>query len=169
MSDANVKSEVYDTLRELSALIPEMRAAQLIAAVGELCADLHGRGLWDASDAEFLEALWQFRRNYEAATQGARWNLPGRAAGFSNLLTSYFPCNSATAGAALNCSRYRSRSSRAALTSRGSFFTFLRGSRLGWAGFDSAGNANCNRPRVLGLDIARMVFFINFLDGDQPL
>ena len=41
---------------------------QLIAAVGELCTDLHGRGLWDAADTEILEAIWQFRRNFEAAT-----------------------------------------------------------------------------------------------------
>jgi hypothetical protein len=45
-----------------------MRAGRLVAAGGELCADLHGRGLWDAADAEVLEAVWQFRRNLEAAT-----------------------------------------------------------------------------------------------------
>lgn len=67
MSDNNTRGDVYDRLKELSDLVPEMRCAQLIAAVGELCADLHGRGLWDATDAEFLEAIWQFRRNYEAA------------------------------------------------------------------------------------------------------
>jgi hypothetical protein len=67
MSDST-KAEIYERLRELSELIPEMRSAQLLAAVGELCQDLHGRGLWDATDAEFLEAIWQFRRNYEAAT-----------------------------------------------------------------------------------------------------
>ena len=67
MSSQDTRSEVFTQLRELSELIPEMRCAQLIAAVGELCADLHGRGLWDATDAEFLEAIWQFRRNYEAA------------------------------------------------------------------------------------------------------
>jgi len=49
-------------------MMPEMRCGQLIGAVGGLCADLHGRGLWDAADAEFLEAIWQFRRNYESAT-----------------------------------------------------------------------------------------------------
>ena len=49
--------------------MPEMRAGQLAAAVGEVCADLHGRGLWDASDAELLEAAWQFRRNFEAAAK----------------------------------------------------------------------------------------------------
>jgi hypothetical protein len=68
MSDNhNTRSEVYERLGELSQLVPEMRCAQLIAAIGELCADLHGRGLWDATDAEFLEAVWQFRRNYESA------------------------------------------------------------------------------------------------------
>ena len=32
--------------------------------------DLHQarRGLWDASDAELLEAVWQFRRDFEDAT-----------------------------------------------------------------------------------------------------
>ncbi|HEY7120389.1 MAG TPA: hypothetical protein VH475_27620 [Tepidisphaeraceae bacterium] len=68
MSDANTRNEVFDRLKDLSDLIPEMRCAQLMAAVGELCADLHGRGLWDANDAELLEAIWQFRRNYESAT-----------------------------------------------------------------------------------------------------
>jgi len=48
-----------------------MRAGQLIAAVGELSADLHGRGLWDANDAELLEAISQFRRNCESATTSA--------------------------------------------------------------------------------------------------
>lgn len=72
MTDSDIKAQVYTRLRELSEIIPEMRAAQLMAAVGELCADLHGRGLWDATDAELLEALWQFRRNYEAATVGSR-------------------------------------------------------------------------------------------------
>lgn len=68
MSDGNTRAQIYASLRELSELLPEMRSAQLLAAVGELCADLHGRGLWDATDAEFLEAIWQFRRNYESAT-----------------------------------------------------------------------------------------------------
>jgi hypothetical protein len=67
MSETETRSELFAALQELSALIPEMRAGQDVAAVGELCADLHGRGLWDASDEELLEAVWQFRRNYEAA------------------------------------------------------------------------------------------------------
>lgn len=68
MSDIEARTELFGALRELSEIAPEMRVGQLIAAVGELCADLHGRGLWDASDAELLEAVWQFRRNFEAAT-----------------------------------------------------------------------------------------------------
>lgn len=29
---------------------------------------MHGRGLWDASDAEVIEAVWRFRRDFEATT-----------------------------------------------------------------------------------------------------
>ena len=60
--------DLLDAIQALADAIPEMRIGQLLAAVGELCADLHGRGLWDASDSELLEAVWQFQRNYEAAT-----------------------------------------------------------------------------------------------------
>jgi hypothetical protein len=67
VTEADTRAELFAALRSLSEIIPEMRAGQLMAAVGELCADLHGRGLWDAADAEFLEAVWQFRRNFEAA------------------------------------------------------------------------------------------------------
>jgi hypothetical protein len=70
VSATDTRAELFAALAELSAIVPEMRAGQLLAAVGELCADLHGRGLWDAADAEFLEAVWQFRRNFEAATSG---------------------------------------------------------------------------------------------------
>jgi hypothetical protein len=72
MNDREKRAELFAALQELSEIIPEMRAGQLTAAVGELCADLHGRGLWDASDAELLEAIWQFRRNFEAATTQTR-------------------------------------------------------------------------------------------------
>lgn len=68
MSENETRAELFAALGELSEIVPEMRAGQLIAAVGEVCADLHGRGLWDASDAELLEAVWKFRRNFEAAT-----------------------------------------------------------------------------------------------------
>lgn len=72
MSQSDTRSELFAALRELSEVIPEMRSGQLMAAVGELCSDLHGRGLWDADDDELLEALWQFRRNYEAAVTASR-------------------------------------------------------------------------------------------------
>ena len=71
MSESEVRADVFGALHELSKAIPEMRTGQLMAAVGELCTDLHGRGLWDATDDEFLEAVWQFRRNYEAAVTGS--------------------------------------------------------------------------------------------------
>ena len=66
MIKANTQSELFTALQSLAEAIPEMRVAQLLAAVGELCADLHGRGLWEATDAEFLEAVGQFQRHYEA-------------------------------------------------------------------------------------------------------
>lgn len=68
MSESSVRPELFEALQSLSEAVPEMRVGQLVAAVGELCADLHGRGLWDAADTEILEAIWQFRRNFEAAT-----------------------------------------------------------------------------------------------------
>jgi len=71
MTDVGAKAELFAALQSLSEAVPEMRAGQLVSAVGELCADLHGRGLWEATDAEFLEAVWQFHRNFEAATVSA--------------------------------------------------------------------------------------------------
>lgn len=72
MSDNTARSEVFAALQSLSETIPEMRIGQLAAAVGELCADIHGRGLWDASDPELLEAVWQLQCNYENATVGVQ-------------------------------------------------------------------------------------------------
>lgn len=71
MSESDVRAELFTALRELSEVVAEMRAGQLMAAIGEVCADLHGRGLWDAADTEFLEAVWQFRRNFEEAAASA--------------------------------------------------------------------------------------------------
>jgi hypothetical protein len=68
MSENETRAELFGAFRELCEIVPEMRAGQLMAAVGELCSDLHGRGLWEASDTELLEAVWQFRRNFEAST-----------------------------------------------------------------------------------------------------
>ena len=67
MSENTTREELSSALQSLSETIPEMRVGQLVAAVGELCADIHGRGLWDAADTELLEAVWQFHRNFEAA------------------------------------------------------------------------------------------------------
>ena len=68
MSENATRTELFAAFKSLSEAIPEMRVGQIVAAVGELCADLHGRGLWDADDAELLESAWQFHRNFEAAT-----------------------------------------------------------------------------------------------------
>ena len=68
MNVISTKTDLFDAIQSLSEAIPEMRAGQLLAAIGELCADLHGRGLWDATDTELLEAAWQFQRNFESAT-----------------------------------------------------------------------------------------------------
>jgi hypothetical protein len=68
MSENETRAELFEAIQSLAGIVTEMRAGQLMAALGELCVDLHGRGLWDASDAELLEAVWQFRRDYEAAT-----------------------------------------------------------------------------------------------------
>lgn len=67
MSESDPRAELFAALHSLSGIVPEMRAGQLMAALGELCTDLHGRGLWDAADGELLEAVWQFRRGVEAA------------------------------------------------------------------------------------------------------
>jgi hypothetical protein len=72
MSESDTRADLFAALHELSEAIPEMRGGQLMAAVGELCADLHGRGLWDAADVELLEAVWLFRRNYEASVTPSR-------------------------------------------------------------------------------------------------
>lgn len=71
MNENETRAELAVAIQELSETVPEMRVGQLIAAIGELCADLHGRGLWDAAAEEFLEALWQFRRNFEATAAGS--------------------------------------------------------------------------------------------------
>jgi hypothetical protein len=69
MSGNQPRSTLFVALQELSEIVPEMRAGQLMAAIGELCTDLHGRGLWEAADEEILEAIWKFRRDFEAAAR----------------------------------------------------------------------------------------------------
>ena len=72
MNESNTRAEVFAAIQSLSEVVPEVRVGQLMAAIGELCVDLHGRGLWDATDEELLEAAWQFRRNFEGATAPSR-------------------------------------------------------------------------------------------------
>lgn len=67
MKEADVRVELFEALRSLADAAPGMRAGQLMAAVGEVCGDLHGRGLWDADDRELLEAVWKFRRDVESS------------------------------------------------------------------------------------------------------
>jgi hypothetical protein len=67
MNPNATRSDVFDAISTLNEVVPEMRAGQSVAVLGELCSDLHGRGLWDASDDELLEAVWRFRRDLEAA------------------------------------------------------------------------------------------------------
>ncbi len=71
MNNANSNADLFNALQNLFETIPEMRAGQLMAAIGELCADIHGRGLWDATDAELLEAVCQFQNNFEKAALAA--------------------------------------------------------------------------------------------------
>lgn len=67
MTKSETQAELFTALQALADYAPEMRSGQIMAMIGEVCADLHGRSLWDASDAELLEAAWKFRRDFEAA------------------------------------------------------------------------------------------------------
>jgi hypothetical protein len=67
MSEPDVKQELIDAFRALSENAPNMRVGQLLAAVGEICDDLHGRGLWDAEDHELLEAVWKFQQDLKSS------------------------------------------------------------------------------------------------------
>ena len=71
MIEQETREELFEALQSLAELVPEMRAGQLMAALGELCSDLHGRGLWDIDNADLLEAVWRFRRGVESARTAA--------------------------------------------------------------------------------------------------
>ena len=71
MSESDMRPELFAALEGLSSVVPEMRVGQLMAALGELSVDLHGRGLWDIDDSELLETIGHFRRNFEAAMQAS--------------------------------------------------------------------------------------------------
>ena len=70
MSDVTTRAELFAALTALAELMTQMRVGQLVAAIGELCSDRCGRGLWDAEDSEFLEAVRQFCRGVEEAGAG---------------------------------------------------------------------------------------------------
>jgi hypothetical protein len=61
----DIRDELCDAMRSLAKVAPHMRWGQLIAAAGEMCTDLHGRGLWDAEDNELLEAIWKLSSDLE--------------------------------------------------------------------------------------------------------
>jgi len=67
MNVSDIRSELFSSLLSLSERAPQMRVGQLMAALGELSADRHGRGLWDIGDDDFLEVIWHFRRGIEHA------------------------------------------------------------------------------------------------------
>ena len=69
MIERETRIELFTVLRSLAEIVPEMRAGQIMAALGELCADMHGRGLWEAEDAELLETMWKFRLDLEATAE----------------------------------------------------------------------------------------------------
>jgi hypothetical protein len=75
MNPQETRTELFSALRALAETVPEMRAGQIMAALGELCADMHGRGLWDAEDAQVLEAIWKFRRDVEGTLSGSNRQL----------------------------------------------------------------------------------------------
>jgi hypothetical protein len=66
MNESDIRQELCESIRSLADSAPMMRVGQLMAAVGEICSDLHGRGLWDAEDRELLEAVWKFQKAVES-------------------------------------------------------------------------------------------------------
>jgi hypothetical protein len=66
--EKRIRNDLIDAVRSIADAAPSMRIGQLLAAVGEICSELHGRGLWDAEDDELLEALWRFQKDIEATS-----------------------------------------------------------------------------------------------------
>lgn len=67
VSESDTRADLFAPLQGLAGIVPEMRGGQLMAAVGEMCVDLHGHGLWDVADSELLAVVCPFRRSSEAA------------------------------------------------------------------------------------------------------
>jgi hypothetical protein len=57
MNTIGIQGDVFEAMRSLAEIVPEMRAGQSMAGLGELCLDIHGRSLWNASDDEMLEVV----------------------------------------------------------------------------------------------------------------
>lgn len=66
MNEPDARQELLEAIRALADTAHGMRIGQLMAGAGEICSDLHGRGLWDAEDHELLEAVWKFQKDIEA-------------------------------------------------------------------------------------------------------
>jgi len=66
MNEPDARQELFEAIRTLADSAPAMRIGQLLAGAGEICSDLHGRGLWDAEDRELLEAVWKFQKDIES-------------------------------------------------------------------------------------------------------
>lgn len=75
MTDAETRTELFTVLQSLAETVPQMRAGQIMAALGELCADMHARGLWEVEDSELLETMWKFRLDFEATAGMANGRL----------------------------------------------------------------------------------------------
>ena len=67
MDNTDIGAEISAALQAVAAIVPQMRTGQLMAAIGEVCSDRCGHGLWDADDTELLEAIAEFRRGLENA------------------------------------------------------------------------------------------------------
>ena len=65
MNELKARRELVEAIAALADVAPSMRFGQLLAALGEICGDLHGRGLWEAEDQELLEAAWKLHKDIE--------------------------------------------------------------------------------------------------------
>jgi hypothetical protein len=63
MNGTVAREDLFEAIRALADAAPGMRIGQLMAGAGEICSDLHSRGLWDAEDHELLEAVWKFQQD----------------------------------------------------------------------------------------------------------
>src|SRR5688500_10445513 len=103
---------------------------------------------------------------YEAAEGDMRWGATRGPIAGSERETSYLPPNAVNVGHTFTRSRYRSRSSRAAATSVGSFFTFGFAARFGFSFTGGAGGMKCNRQDAVvsgGVDRRAFAVVLSFV------